>query len=381
MQTKHEHARPLLALCMAPGLGPMRLSALLAALGSAEAAVGAREADWLQVPRIGKQVATQARRAVHRALKPGGAVDQELDHIDKHGAWLLTLDDPAYPRLLRHIPDPPPLIWGRGRLEETDALSVGVVGSRRCTAYGREQAGLLAGGLALHGLSVVSGGAEGIDTAAHQAALRAGGRTVVVLGSGLAQPYPDSNRELFSQVVADSGAQGAVISELPMQTRPARETFPRRNRIISGLSLGVVLVEAARKGGAMITARQCVEDHGRELMALPGRVDSSASSGCHQAIREGWASLVASVADVLAQLGETGTILQGVQAEQAAQADVPAPVANEMAGYIHAALDAPRSLDELAVALDMDAGKLMAEITMMEIRGELKREGSLLRRP
>jgi DNA processing protein len=223
---------------------------------------------------------------------------------------LITIHDAGYPRLLRHIPDPPQLLWVRGELREDDALALAMVGSRRCTHYGREQADRFAADAASADLCVVSGGAPGIDAAAHRAALRLGGRTLAVIGSGLSTPYPKEHHELFDQIADPTAARGAVLSDLPMTAPTQPENFPRRNRIISGLSLGVLVVEAAARSGALITARLCVEEHGRELMAIPGRIDSKASEGCHRMIRQGWATLVTGGADVLDALDESGQILK-----------------------------------------------------------------------
>ena len=376
-----EEKRSLLKLVLTPGLGPKRIQALLQAFGTANQVLAAPATAWADLhgfsPRTSADMLRQAQR---NDVK----VDEEVDMIVRHDAWLLGIHDEGYPHLLKLIPDPPPLLWGRGQLWSTDAVSVALVGSRRCTAYGREQAQLFGAGLAQQGLTVVSGGAEGIDTAAHYGALQAGGRTIVVLGSGLAKPWPTSNLELFKQVVADHGVHGAVLSECPMQRVAAKENFPRRNRIVSGLSLGVLMIEAARRSGALITARQCVDDHGRELMAVPGRVDSKASQGCHDAIRDGWAGLVTNVSDVLDRLGEVGTTLKHVQQQQDAsecfkknKVDVSY---SQIATQILQALDAPRSLDELTHALQLQTAEVLAEVTMLEIRGDIQREGSLLKR-
>jgi DNA processing protein len=231
----------------------------------------------------------------------------------------------------------------------------------------------------------VSGGAYGVDAAAHRGALRVGGRTIAVLGSGLGKPYPSDHIELFDDIVEQNC--GAIVSEFPMLTSPRPEHFPRRNRIISGLSLGVLVIEAARRSGALITARLCVEEHGRECMALPGAVDSPASAGTNELIQKGGASLVTSAQAILEQLGEAGRLLQAAaqeresdqeMSEAAAQAQPPnlfeLNLSDSQTKLIQA-LDHPRTLDELVEITRLTASAIQADITMLEIRGAVQRQG------
>lgn len=365
-----------LALVLTPGLGPTLTGRLLELFGSAEEALGASAADWGRV----RGIADDGRLlAAAQDTLQGGAVAKELEAVAASGAGLIALGSADYPKALSHIPDPPPMLWVRGDFEARDALAVAIVGSRRCTAYGREQADRFAAGLAVAGVTVVSGGAYGIDGAAHAAVLRlagAGGRTIAVIGSGLARPYPKEHAPMFDRIVAEGA--GAVVSELPMTFPPAAENFPRRNRIISGLALGTLLIEAADRSGALITARLCNDEHGRELMAVPGRVDSDASAGCHKAIREGWATLVTSVSDVLSQLGEAGQMLR-VATGEVAPSSPPLPSLfdgmNESQKQVVAVLTQPRSVDELAALTGLPAHKVQVELTMLEIRGRVKRSG------
>lgn len=273
----------------------------------------------------------------------------------------------------------------RGELREQDALGLGIVGSRKCSHYGREQADRFAAQCAAAGLCIVSGGAYGIDIAAHRATLRVKGRTIAVIGSGLGVPYPKDHVPVFDQIVAEES--GAVISEFPMYVGPKPENFPRRNRIISGMALGVLVVEAAQRSGALITARLCVEDHGRECMALPGRVDAPASAGCHKIIRDGWATLVTSASDVLDQLGEAGQLLK-IDHERAAgatsseQADKDSPslfdaTYTESQRKILEAVAEPRALDQIVAWTGLDVGPVSADLTMLEIRGVVQRKGGM----
>ena len=308
MDLESANSRALLALILTPGLGQTLVRRAVEAFGSAEAALEAPASGWASIRGIAAGRADRVKHDLHE-VSSGGRVDEELAAVDRAGATLVAFHDASYPRLLKLIPDPPLLLWMRGELCDEDAVALAIVGSRKCTHYGREQADRFAAGGASAGLCIVSGGAYGIDAAAHRAALRVNGRTTAVLGSGLDRPYPKEHVPLFNQIVGDGA--GAVVSEFPMATGPKPDHFPRRNRIISGLSMGVLVIEAARRSGALITARRCVDDHGRECMAVPGRVDSPASAGCLQAISEGWATLVTSPIDVMDQLGEAGSAAQG----------------------------------------------------------------------
>jgi DNA processing protein len=366
-----------LRLALASGLGPRLTHRLVAHFGGAAAAVGATTRELGEVAGIGASRASAIRRALDEA-----AVDEQWRCIEQHGVTLLPIDDPGYPALLKHIHDPPPLLYVRGMLNRNDGLAVAIVGSRRCTAYGREQAERLGAGCAQAGLAVVSGGARGIDSAAHRAAMRVKGRTIAVLGCGLSQCYPPENAELFDQIASS----GAVISELPMTSPPVAEHFPRRNRIISGLALGVLVVEAARRSGALITARLAAEEHHREVMALPGRADSGASSGCHHIIREGWATLVTNAADVLECMGEAGRMLRESVAFGAGPDDVAAGSCEPSGrSVVEATLTEPQrrlvealageasDIDALSRATGLEMATLRTQLTLLELRGVVER--------
>jgi DNA processing protein len=339
------------------------------------------------VQGIGPQRAQRIRRDIDELIR-SDALAAEHDAIARCDAHIIAIDDTAYPRLLRHISDPPPLLYVRGRLVEQDAVALAVVGARRCTHYGREQAGRLAALAARAGLTIVSGGAYGIDAAAHRATLQGGGRPIAVLGSGLADPYPPEHIDLFDRIVADD--RGAVVSELPMTAPPRRENFPSRNRIISGLSLGVLVIEASLRSGALITARLAAEEHHREVLALPGRVDSPASAGCHRMLREGWAALVTGLDDILNSLGETGqllaadyTITDGMNINHSISKRSDAvddtlftnnlSDSQRMILMRLADLPDPRDVDALAVATGLAVPALRADLTLLEIRGLVRR--------
>ncbi len=269
---------------------------LLAQAGGIEAACNASESLLSRIQGVGRVNAGRIHASLRRAAD---AAARELDRARALGIGIICPEDEAYPPLLHEIPDPPLVLYVRGTIEARDLNAVGIVGSRRCSYYGREQAERFGALLAGAGFTITSGGARGIDSAAHRGALaQAHGRTIAVLGCGLDVVYPPENKALFDQIAG----HGAILSEYPLGTQPLAENFPRRNRIVSGMSRGVLVVEADLKSGALITARQAVEDHNRPVMALPGRVDNPLSAGPHLLIREG-AALVTSVEDIIEALG------------------------------------------------------------------------------
>ncbi len=220
-------------------------------------------------------------------------LERELSKIEQLGLKITTVADETYPRALRSLAKPPPILYLRGDYRERDELAMAIVGTRRCTPYGRMVAEQLAKGLSERGFTIVSGMALGIDTAAHRGALASGGRTIAVLGSGFENVYPRENAGLMKRIITS----GAVLSEFPLQALPERWNFPQRNRIISGLARGVVVVEAPERSGALITARLALEQ-GREVFAIPGRITDEASRGANRLLREG-AKLVGEVEDML----------------------------------------------------------------------------------
>lgn len=369
--------RAWLTLTLTPGLGPKLIARMIEHAGGVEQAVELTAAQLAEVQGISAKGAGKHKRAID-ATSQGDMLLKEIDLIAKHNATLVSLDDPGYPALLKQIPSAPPLLWVRGKLAKADALSLAIVGSRKCSHYGREQADLIANALARSGVTIVSGGAYGIDIAAHRGALRAAksgmGRTIAVLGSGLAKPYPSEHVDVFREIVEGDGQRGAVISEFPMTAGPRPENFLRRNRIVSGLCVGTLVVEASKRSGALSTARRCVDEQDRILMALPGRVDAPQSVGCHQIIREQWGGLVTGVSDILDALGETGSMLDAASE----QSDQPAPIETSSTGKsIVDVLDTPRSLDEIVNWTGLPTSQVQTELTMLEIRGAVTRQAGL----
>ncbi|MBV8375441.1 MAG: DNA-protecting protein DprA [Verrucomicrobia bacterium] len=277
-----------IALNMVPNLGPVRLRRLLGIFDSPERILSAKRHELQAVDGLNQAL-------INSLMLWETVVDlqRELDRIREFGAIILTLEDADYPALLREIHDPPTVLYVWGKLESRDQHAIGVVGSRRTSHYGLECAKKIAYQIAYAGLSVVSGLARGIDTAAHQGALAAKGRTIAVLGTGLHHVYPTENRALAEKIVS----AGAVVTEFPMETLPDRQTFPMRNRIISGWGSGLLVVEAGVNSGALISASQAAEQ-GRNLYAIPGPIDRPSSHGTNRLIQQG-AKLVMSVEDIL----------------------------------------------------------------------------------
>ncbi len=289
MMTERER---LIRLNLIPGLGSTWLRRVLDAFDGLDRLWAA---DVTELQRVAG-ISPQAAERLAAARQDDARLSRELALAERCGAAIVTLADAAYPKRLRTIPDPPLALYVRGALAAADETAVAVVGSRRASPYGLQCAERLSEELALRGISVVSGLALGIDGAAHRGALRSGGRTLAVLGSGMSRLYPPQHERLASRVAE----QGAVLSEYPLETDPLPHHFPRRNRLISGLSLGVVVVEASGRSGALITADMALEQ-GREVFAVPGPMTSVTSEGTHRLLKQG-ARLVTSVEDVLDEL-------------------------------------------------------------------------------
>ena len=352
----------VLRLHLAEGVGAILFKRLVEHFGDLERAARASAPELRRVEGIGELTA-EAIAAVDEA-----AVDEELALAEKHGAAVLCLEDAAYPPALKNIPDPPPVLYVLGELVPGDAVCLAVVGSRRCTHYGLEQAERFGGLLARAGFTIVSGGARGIDVAAHRGALEAGGRTIAVMGCGLCELYPPENAPLLRQIAA---GRGAVISELPMRTAVLAGNFPNRNRIISGVSLGVLVVEAALRSGSLITARLAIEQ-GKEVFALPGRVDSPFSQGTHNLIARGEATLTQNIDSVLDQLGRVGEVLKaqggGEAAERVDRGPAPELSATERA-VLAQLREGELGLDELIRRAGLPSHQVTATMTMLAIKG------------
>ncbi|MEO8435890.1 MAG: DNA-processing protein DprA [Pyrinomonadaceae bacterium] len=278
---------------MTIGIGPRAAVKLLERFGSAEAVFGASRAEIEQVRLLPEAVDSLIAREMHTRA------EAEIDEVRKLGGDILLLDDGVYPSLLREIYDPPIVLYVKGQWSEClDQPCVAVVGSRKCSTYGQNSAQMLARELAQRGVTIISGLARGIDAMAHRGALEAGGRTVAVMGTGINEVYPRDHRKLAQQIL-DGG--GALVSQFPLGTPPVSENFPYRNRVISGLSLGVLVIEAAESSGSLITARLAMEQN-REVFAVPGNITSRTSFGTNYLIKGAGAKLVQQWQDVAAEL-------------------------------------------------------------------------------
>ncbi len=337
-------ARPACLLLNAAGLTGRRLT---------EAGLDPTVLDMEVPPAL---ALTPAERAHLDALRSSGFVAAERERAARAGCTMIDLRDPAYPDRLRQIADPPLVLYVDGDPAWLAKPSIGIVGSRNATLYGRSAAEALASQLALRGLVITSGFARGIDAAAHGAAIRSGGATIAVLGGGLDIPYPRGHEALRAQVAA----HGCRVTEFPFGMNPTKATFPRRNRVISGLSLGVIVVEAMYQSGALITARFAMEQ-GREVFAVPGNIFSAASQGPHQLLRDG-AKLTATAGDVLEELA-------GVFTPAALASPAPGATPGTAEAAVVAALGAePVHVDDLARRLALPMTQLMPVLSILELK-------------
>jgi DNA processing protein len=355
-----------LLLALTPGVGPRLRMSLLEHFGSAAAVLAATARDLEAVPGIGKKLSrsiVDSRRQID--------AQAELAACRSSGVSVVAESGPEYPDVLRKIPDPPGVLFVRGEIRPTDGLAVAIVGTRHATQYGVAQAERLAMGLARAGYTIVSGLARGIDAVAHRGALKAGGRTLAVLGSGVLNIYPPEHGPLAEEIIG----KGAVISENPPHSPPLPGAFPQRNRIVTGLCLGVVVVEAADRSGALISARHAMEQ-GREVFAVPGRVDSRMSKGCHKLIRDG-AKLVENVDDVLEELGPlaTPTPLPGGGAQPAIRHPAELQLNEPEQAVLARIGDEPQTIDDVAAASGLPVQNVLATISVLEMRRLIRRLG------
>lgn len=350
-----------LRLAMVSRVGPRIRHALLQRFGSARAVLAAAPDRLCEVEGVGPKLAESIAAAGEQVDAEG-----EIALCRRRGIDILTRSHDAYPRMLREIHDPPSVLFVTGGLKPEDALAISIVGTRHATQYGLRQAERLAGSLARAGLTVVSGLARGIDAAAHRGALAAGGRTLGVLASGLVKIYPPEHDKLAAKVVA----QGALLSEAPAHARPLGGAFPQRNRLISGLSLGVIVVEAGDRSGALITARHAVEQ-GREVFAVPGRVDSRTARGCHRLIRDG-AKLVESADDVLEELGP---LVEAAPRDDGSVVRHPAELKlNELEQKVLSAIGTdPTAIDQIVADSGLPVPQVLSTVSVLEIRRLVRR--------
>ena len=345
-----DNLRYWLGFNLVRGIGPVRMQMLLDVFGDVQSAWEASEQALREVKldRRSRNNFLQTRHQID--------LDEVVRRVERTDVHVLTWDDANYPALLRTIPDAPPVMFVRGEITPADEWAVALVGTRKATVYGREVAHRLAGDLAHNGVTVISGLARGVDSVAHKASLEAGGRTIAVLGSGVDYIYPAEHRKLAEDIVEN----GALISDFPLGTRPEASNFPARNRIISGLSLGTIVIEAGLRSGALITADFAL-DQGREVFAVPGSILSPASAGCNRLLRDG-AHVVTEVGDVLETLH-----FDHVSEKQMAREILPD---NATEAAILDRLSAePRHLDELSRDTELPVEVISSTLVMMELKG------------
>ena len=351
----------VLRLNLVPGLGPRTYQLLLEYFGTPGQILNASVSELQAVQNVGPKLAMSI--ATHGTVQ---AAREELARTRAAGISLLIRDRPGYPPALNRIPDPPTVVYCKGTLVEADGLAIGVVGSRHCTAYGRQQTNRLAQSLARMGITVVSGLARGIDAEAHRGALEAGGRTIAVCATGMNMVYPPEHVELAEAVAR----QGCLLTESPMDQTPKSGLFPQRNRIISGISLGVVLIEAGRSSGALHTARHAMEQN-REVFAMPGRVDSEASLGCLDLIRDG-ATLIRDVDDVLSALGPLVSPIQRTPSESVRK-PAELTLSDQERIILNLVSAESTAVDEVIRAAQIEASRVLSTLTVLEMKRLVRR--------
>lgn len=351
-----------LALRLVPDIGRVRFHRLIEAFGSPENALGASVEALRRVPGMDSLAAENiARRESLSNL------EREKELIEAHGVRLTTLRDEEYPVNLRNSFLPPALLYVRGTLEPDDRFAIAIVGSRMSSPYGRMATDQIAGQLAAAGMAIVSGLAVGIDSAAHRSALRHGGRTLAVMANGLSRCYPAENRHLMEEIVE----RGAVLSEYPMEEKPARMNFPERNRILAALALGTVVAEAPRRSGALITAELTLEEN-RALYALPSDITRKTGEGSNDLIRQGAAKLITSGRDILEDLhGQLRGLLGEKDAQQAELARPSPQISDDEAKILDCLAQGPLNLDELmagTAAEGFGLGRLSTLLLSLEMK-------------
>jgi len=353
----HSELEALLQLSAVPGIGSSRLRALVGHFRSAVAVLKASAKAVSFVPGIDLGTAERIGSRLGEEF-----AKRQMERLQKSGIRLLTFWDTDYPASLKEIYDPPAFLFVNGRMESVDECSVAIVGTRQPSNYGKLVAEKLSVQLATRGITIVSGLAYGIDTVAHQNTVRSGGRTIAVLGSGVDRIYPSENEKLAHLI----SEHGAVVSEFPMGSGPDRANFPRRNRLIGGMSLGVIVVEAGEKSGALITASMAL-DQNREVFAVPGNIDSKKSIGCNALIKEG-AQVVTDVEDVLnvlsPKLGQLETTPDKTR-------EIPDLTESEQVVFSSLSNQA-RHIDDLAKELNLSTSKLLSVLLNLELKNIVK---------
>ena len=347
-----------LALSTVPNVGPIRFVSLVKHFGSPQAVLSASEKELSDFPEIGPVIASNIKKKVN-----GELVEKQWELMEKNQVQVLTFRDEAYPENLKSIYDPPPFLFIKGEIKKDDENAVAIVGCRAASQYGKQIAEKIGRELAKRKITIVSGLARGIDSIGHFSALEENGRTIAVFGSGLDVIYPPENKKLVERIVEN----GAIISEFLLGTKPEGPNFPRRNRLISGLSLGVVIVEAGAKSGALLTAQSALEQN-REVFAIPGNIGAKTSEGTNRLIKQG-AKLVTSVEDILEEL----KIISSVEQKEKNQIEKDLSQLSEMEKSIYNLIaNEPYHIDMIAHDTGITTSCALSTLLSLELKGFIK---------
>ena len=358
MELTPSELKSWLALSTVPNVGPIRFISLVKHFGSPEAVLSASEKELSDFPEIGTVIASNIKRKVDWEL-----AEKQFELIEKNQVQLLAFRDESYPDNLKSIYDPPPFLFIKGKIKKEDKNAIAVVGCRMASPYGKQITEKIGRELAKRGITIVSGLARGIDSISHLSALKENGRTIAVFGSGLDVIYPPENKKLVERIVQN----GAIISEFLLGTKPEAPNFPRRNRLISGLSLGVVIVEAGAKSGALLTA-QCALEQNREVFAIPGNIGAKNSEGTNRLIKQG-AKLVTSVEDILEELN----LITSVQQKEKNQIEKDLSQLSEMEKNIYnLIMNEPYHIDKIAQETNLTTSCALSTLLSLELKGFIK---------
>jgi DNA processing protein len=358
MELTPSELKSWLALSTVPNVGPIRFISLVKHFGFPEAVLSANEKELSDLPEFGTVIASNVKRRVDWEL-----AEKQLQLMEKNQVQLLTFKEEFYPENLKSIYDPPPFLFIRGNIKKEDKNAIAVVGCRMASPYGRQITEKIGRELAKRGITIVSGLARGIDSISHLSALKENGRTIAVFGSGLDVIYPPENKKLVERIVQN----GAIISEFSLGTKPEAPNFPRRNRLISGLSLGVVIVEAGAKSGALLTA-QCALDQNREVFAIPGNIGAKNSEGTNRLIKQG-AKLVTSVEDILEELN----LITSVQQKERNQIEKDLSQLSEMEKNIYnLIMNEPYHIDKIAQETNLTTSCALSTLLSLELKGFIR---------
>jgi len=352
------NVREMLALSGVPDIGPTRFRSLVAFFGSPENVFKASIKELQKVNGINLKIAENIKK-----FEKDKFADAQLKILDKTKSKIITYWDEKYPKNLKNIYDPPIFLFVKGDIIPDDQFALSIVGARNPSPYGKIAAGKLSEELSEKGLTIISGMAYGIDSTAHEGALKAKGRTIAVLGCGLDIIYPSGNKKLFYRIIEN----GAVVSEFPFRTKPDPGNFPRRNRIISGLGLGVIVVEAGEKSGALITAKLALEQN-REVFAVPGKISSPESAGTNKLIKESSAKLVQSVDDVIVELEHH---LEGLKKKEKKH-EMEITLSEEERKIIEVLSENPLYIDKISENAGISMSSTLSILLNLELKGLVK---------